>query len=162
TQDIDRVWSIFTPMGGKDNITTGDMNDIVLGGADADTLVTGDGRNIFLGDSGKITADDRDPKAGDPAMLYSVHDFIVCKIETIGFKDGGNGTICGSQYNDVLFGGAGNDLIYAGTGDDLVFGDQGMVECKNDHPFDPDTSLRPICWDDLVQPDGTVAVRGFL
>ena len=32
-------------------------------------------------------------------------------------------------------------------GDDLVFGDQGRVECENDHPFDPETSLRPICWD---------------
>src|SRR5262249_11846711 len=108
------------------------------------------------------TSDDRDRKTTDPAFVFSVHEFLVCTIETTSdgdFSDGGADTITSSDQNDVIFGGAGNDVIYAGKGDDLVFGDQGKVECKNDHPFAPETSLRPICWDLFAPGD---ARNGFL
>jgi Ca2+-binding RTX toxin-like protein len=71
------------------------------------------------------------------------------KIVTIGFDnpDGGTDMIVGGSDNEVIFGGGGGDTIYAGGGSDLVFGDQGEIETQNDHPFDPTTSLRPVCWD---------------
>jgi Ca2+-binding RTX toxin-like protein len=149
TNDIDRVWSLFTAFGGNDNIKTGGRNDIVLGGFGNDVIDTGQGSNIALGDSGRLTSDDHDT-TDRSTIKFAVHDFIICKIETSSdgdFTDGGIDTIIGSDQNDVIFGGGGSDVIYAGAGDDLVFGDQGMIECKNDHPFDPETSLRPVCWD---------------
>jgi Ca2+-binding RTX toxin-like protein len=149
TNDIDRVWSLFTALGGNDSIRTGGRNDIVLGGFGNDTVDAGQGFNIAMGDSGRLTSDDRDETVR-ANIKFAVHDFIICKIETTSdgdFTDGGADTITGSDQNDVLFGGSGNDTIYAGGGHDLVFGDQGEVECKNDHPFDPVTSLPAICWD---------------
>jgi Ca2+-binding RTX toxin-like protein len=149
TNDIDRIWSLATAFGDNDTIKTGNRNDIVLGGFGDDTIDTGGGANIAMGDSGRLTSDETD--ATDRGTIkFAVHDFIICKIETSSdgdFSEGGTDTIIGGDQNDVLFGGGGNDAIYAGAGDDLVFGDQGMVECKNDHPFDPTTSLRPVCWD---------------
>ncbi len=150
--DIDRIWSLATALGGNDQITTGNRNDIVLGGAGGDTIVAGNGNNLVLGDSGRLTADERDPKPSELPLVFAVHEFLICKIETTSdgdFSDGGADTITGSDFNDILFGGAGNDTIYAGAGDDLVFGDQGRVECKNDVPLIPEISLRPICWDEF-------------
>ena len=150
TNDIDRIWSIAaaTAMGGDDTIATGDRNDIVIGGTGSDTLTTGNGSNIVVGDNAILTGMERDRRATD-VLGFSVHEFMLCDIETIGFADAdsGNDTITGGSGNDILFGGGGGDTIYAGAGDDLVFGDQGKVECENDVPLDPETSLRPICWD---------------
>ncbi|HEY9237367.1 MAG TPA: hypothetical protein VIP10_00890, partial [Burkholderiaceae bacterium] len=150
-RDIDRIWSLeaATALGGNDTITTGDANDIVLGGTGVDLLTLGDGSNIAIGDNAVLTSAPRDRIATDPPFVFSVHEFLLCKIATIGFldADGGGDTIVSGSGNDVLFGGGGNDTIYAGGGDDLVFGDQGRIECKNNHPFDPETSLRPICWE---------------
>ena len=154
TNDIDRVWSIATAFGGNDTILTGHRNDIVLGGFGDDVIDTGNGYNIALGDSGRLTSDDRDWD-NRAQIVFAVHDFIVCKIETWSdgdFSDGGADTITGSDLNDLIFGGSGGDTIYAGSGDDLVFGDQGMVECANGMPFVPEISLRPVC----------VALGGFL
>ena len=151
TNDIDEVSSLVsaTSIGGNDVIVTGDANDIVIGGAGDDVMTTGDGRNLAMGDNARLLSAERDRIDTDPAFVYSVHEFLLCKVDTIGFDDidSGKDTITGGQYNDVLFGGGGDDTIYAGGGDDLVFGDQGRIECKNNQPFDPDTSLRPICWD---------------
>ena len=60
-----------------------------------------------------------------------MHEFLICIIETVGFRDedGGSDTIYGSDGNDILFGGAGNDVIYGEGGNDLIFGDQGKVTC---------------------------------
>ncbi|MCB1998992.1 MAG: hypothetical protein KDH91_00365, partial [Rhodoferax sp.] len=147
SNDIDRVWSIATALGGNDTIQTGHRNDIVIGGFGDDVIDTGNGYNIALGDSGRLTADDRDWD-NRAQIVFAVHDFIVCRIETWSdgdFSDGGADTITGSDLNDLIFGGSGGDTIYAGAGDDLVFGDQGMVECANGMPFVPEISLRPVC-----------------
>jgi Ca2+-binding RTX toxin-like protein len=143
--DIDRIWSIDTALGGNDTITTGDANDIILGGTGNDWIDSGNGSNLVLGDNGRFTAaafDSLQPP-------FAVHEFTICKIETIGFADAdsGNDTIIAGQGRDLLFGGGGDDTIYAGAGDDLVFGDHGMVECANNVPFDPDVSFKYICTD---------------
>ena len=138
TRDIDRVWSFDNSyaLGGHDTITTGAGNDIVLGGTGDDTITSGEGGNIVLGDNGRLTSAPLAPAT----PKFSVHEFVVCTIETVGFADaeGGNDTIYGSPGADLFFGGAGGDVIYAGGGNDLVFGDQGKVTCANDTPYDPD------------------------
>jgi hypothetical protein len=89
--------------------------------------------------------------------VFAVHEFLLCKIDTIGFRGCGRrrGHDRGRQRQRRAVRWCRDDTIYAGAGDDLVFGDQGRIECKNDHPFDPETSLRPICWEDFP-------LQGFL
>ncbi|OQB78614.1 MAG: Bifunctional hemolysin/adenylate cyclase precursor [Planctomycetes bacterium ADurb.Bin126] len=143
-EDIDRIWSLAdaTALGGGDTITTGDGNDIILGGTGDDVVFAGNGSNFAMGDNGKLTAAATDM----PATVYSVHEFTVCRVETIGFEDadGGDDIITSGSGNDVLFGGAGDDTIYAGNGDDLAFGDQGLIQCVH-QPFNPPVSLPPVC-----------------
>ncbi|KAA5541791.1 hypothetical protein FYK55_16405 [Roseiconus nitratireducens] len=159
TDDIDRIASIAaaTALGGHDSITTGAGNDIVLGGAGDDVLSVGEGQNLTFGDNVALAAFHRDHVAGDPPLVFSVHEFTVGRIESVGFgdADSGNDVLTGNASNDVFFGGGGDDIIYAGGGDDLVFGDHGLIEATNDHPYDPATSLPPICWD-LFPGDGFV------
>ena len=97
--DIDRVWSIATSLGGNDTIDTGDRNDIVLGGFGDDVIDTGGGYNIALGDSGRVTSAPFDTT--DRALiLFAVHDFTVCRVETTSdtdFSDGGNDAIAGDN-----------------------------------------------------------------
>ena len=80
--DLDRIWSTQPDHGGNDRISTGDGNDIVIGGedgelvsdviigvasdvartvaadpsGDGDTIDVGQGNNIVFGDNGRITA----------------------------------------------------------------------------------------------------------
>src|SRR6185369_6727133 len=55
--DLDLITSQSTTIfGGTDNITTGDGNDIVIGGRFDDTIKAGGGNNLVIGDSGMITA----------------------------------------------------------------------------------------------------------
>ena len=143
TLDIDRVWSIDTALGGADTISTGDRNDIVLGGIGGDVLSSGNGSNIVLGDSGELTAAPFDTGT----TPWAVHEFRICDITTTGPADGGTDNIRGGSGSEVIFGGAGSDEIYAGAGNDLVFADQGEIHCANGQPFDPDVSLPPICSD---------------
>src|SRR5205823_677087 len=79
--------------------------------------------------------------------IYSVHEFTICVIETIGFEnaDGGNDVIYGTPNADILFGGGGDDVIYGGGGNDLIFGDQGKVSCANGHTYNPDDPLNGVC-----------------
>ena len=54
--DADREPVRPPPGGGVDNITTLGGNDIVIGGRFGDTVDAGDGDNLVIGDSGRITA----------------------------------------------------------------------------------------------------------
>ncbi len=163
TLDIDRVWSINTSMGGADTITAGDRNDIIIGGTGADAIFGGLGNvltqlgsDILIGDNALLTAAAFD----DPTTPFSVHEFSICEITTVGFEDedGGSDVITAGDLNDVLFGGAGDDEIYAGGGHDLVFGDHGMIHCEGGI-FIPKISLPAICEEFLVDFPGLRTVH---
>jgi Ca2+-binding RTX toxin-like protein len=149
--DIDQVSSIdavlqgtpITSLGGNDTILAGFGNDIIIGGAGNDTVRGGDGKDLAFGDNVRITSAPAD--ATD--TIYSVHEFTICVIETIGFLDSDSGAdvIYGTPNADILFGGGGDDVIYAGDGNDIVFGDQGKVSCANNTPFDPNNPLNGSC-----------------
>ncbi len=54
--DLDRVWSTDPTLGGNDTLTTGEGDDVVIGGVGADTIDAGKGENVVIGDKGSITA----------------------------------------------------------------------------------------------------------
>ncbi|MCA1683660.1 MAG: calcium-binding protein, partial [Actinobacteria bacterium] len=123
--DIDRVWSLDSALGlgGNDTITTGiGSYDVIIGGAGNDTISSGGGGDLVFGDNARLSSTATD----NPNTKYSVHEFSIGVIETVGL-DSGNDTIYGSPFNDILFGGGGDDVIYGYAGNDLIFGDQGKV-----------------------------------
>src|SRR5262249_39752647 len=136
--DIDRVWSLDTDQGGNDQIVTGDRNDIIIGGTGDDTIDAGRGRNIAIGDNGRLTST---PFDQDATAIWGVPLFNLGDIETIGFGpgDNGNDTVTGSPDNDFLIGGGGNDTIYGLGGDDIIFGDQGKISSANGFPLGSST-----------------------
>jgi Ca2+-binding RTX toxin-like protein len=144
TNDIDRIWSLFTDQGGNDSVTTGDANDIVIGGTGGDTILAGNGSNIILGDNGRLTSA---PFDSDSTAIWGVHIFNLCDIQTTGFgaADSGDDVITGGSGNDFLFGGGGNDTIYGLGGNDIIFGDQGEVSCVGGQTLNPNQPL--ICPD---------------
>ena len=84
--DIDLIESLSTTRsGGVDTITTLGGNDIVIGGRFGDTINAGDGDNLVIGDSGRITA----ASAGAPQ--FSGVPMTLGLIETIEYADGGVG-----------------------------------------------------------------------
>ena len=124
-------------LGGNDTITTGiDAYDIIIGGTGNDTITSGANRDLVFGDNARLTST-LEPTTRN--TIYSVHEFSICIIETVGFDDadGGDDTIYGSPFNDILFGGGGDDVIYGFGGNDLIFGDQGKVTCA------PGTLVQP-------------------
>ncbi|MHC4993243.1 MAG: hypothetical protein ACYTGC_19925, partial [Planctomycetota bacterium] len=58
--DIDVIESLVPHEGESDEITDDSADDIIVGGAAGDTIRAGDGDNIVIGDSGRITSADED------------------------------------------------------------------------------------------------------
>ncbi|MBD3648098.1 MAG: calcium-binding protein, partial [Pseudomonadales bacterium] len=109
------VESMAPAIGGNDEITTGDDEDIVIGGMANDTITTNGAYDIVLGDNALLIFDDDN----DPADL----DLITTITPTIGGAD----VIDSGSANDMVFGGTVNDEITAGADNDLEFGDHGKV-----------------------------------
>ncbi len=86
-------------LGGDDNITTGDYNDLIDGGTGNDVITSGGGNDLIFGQSG---SDNISAGAGDDVII------------------GGTG-------NDNMSGGDGSDLFMYGLGDgnDAIYGGAG-------------------------------------
>src|SRR6185436_11827938 len=119
--DIDLIESLSTTLyGGVDVITTLQGDDIVIGGRFGDTtLNAGEGTNLVIGDSGRITAANSNlARFGALAITFGL-------IETIEFNDGGVDTITTGLGKDIILGGDDGDTIVAndtevvGTSNDL-------------------------------------------
>ncbi len=104
--DIDLIENLSTTAaGGIDNITTLGGRDIVIGGRFGDTIDAGDGSNLVIGDSGRVTA----ANAGVPQ--FSGVPMTFGQIETIEYSDGGSDTVTTGAGEDIILGGAAGDDI---------------------------------------------------
>ncbi|MGE4044330.1 MAG: hypothetical protein AB7F35_05720 [Acetobacteraceae bacterium] len=97
--------------GGADQITTAGGADIVIGGANGDTINAGHGDNLVFGDNAWLTY------AGG----------VLSTARTIAPTSGGNDRITTGNGRDAIFGGFGDDTINAGPGDNAVVGDNGSL-----------------------------------
>ena len=107
---LELVTSEDTEFGGADKIVTGLSRDIVIGGADGDTIDAGAGENVVFGDSGRMTFDQSDT-----------------------FKDAGEFDLSGEEFSivSVNFGHKGTPVSgHAGT--NLSASDTGMVAPRSD------------------------------
>jgi Ca2+-binding RTX toxin-like protein len=114
-----RVYSIAPDIGGADRIEAGVGYDVIMGGAEGDTINAPLGKKIILGDSGEAHMEqwgpDRDVFSIDPTI-------------------GGNDTIVGGAdgQGNIILGGAKDDDISSGIGEDVVLGDSGYVQRDTD------------------------------
>ena len=115
------------PFGGQDYIQTGDGQNTILGGTDVDTILTGRGNDIIVGDGGLVIMDKPDGKnkGHNPLIVTNSGKNINEKNEDE--KSAGGDFIHAGDGNNVIFGGLGNDQIDSGKGEDVVFGDNGYA-----------------------------------
>ena len=102
---------------GADNINAGDGDNIIFGGLSADTLVTGTGNSLIMGDLGFVQY----------ASVSAEFEVALSQLSS----QGGNDTITTVAGNNIIFGSAGSDLVRAGSGDDVIFGDNGIVNFRD-------------------------------
>ncbi|RJR51575.1 MAG: hypothetical protein C4576_03520, partial [Desulfobacteraceae bacterium] len=88
-----------------------------------DTISAGDGNNLVIGDSGKITAaiSNATQQLGGIPMTLGL-------IETTEYGDGGADTITTLDGLDIVLGGHDGDVIDAGNGNNIVLGDEGLID----------------------------------
>ena len=92
-----------------------DGDDILNGGAGADTIQGNGGNDIINGNGG---ADDIDGGDGDDVIKGGGGNDLI-------FGGAGNDDINGNNGNDIIFGGTGNDTLTGGGGDDQLDGGDG-------------------------------------
>lgn len=120
------------PGGFGDNLSGGEGDDVLYGGAGNDTIGGGAGKDIVFGDSGMDTIHggvDDDTLFGDFGM------FLDGDLAKPVVTEGGEGdTISGGLGKDKILGGGGNDVIHGDNGsatgvavfdDDLIWGGTG-------------------------------------
>ena len=115
------------PFGGQDYIQTGDGQNTILGGTDVDTILTGRGNDIIVGDGGLVIMDkpEGDYRGHNPLIVTNSGKNINEKNEDE--KSAGGDFIHAGDGNNVIFGGLGDDKIDSGKGEDVVFGDNGYA-----------------------------------
>ena len=101
--------SLDAGIGGRDAIKAGEGANIVIGGMDADTIETGSGRDVVLGDSGLVRLD-----ADGLAQVSSTDTAL-----------GGDDVIDAGAGDNLVIGGFGADTLTTGSGADIVLGDSG-------------------------------------
>ncbi len=123
-----KLESIFPEFGGEDEITTGDADDLVVGGSGNDIIDAGDGDNGVLGDNGRFI------RWTDLTPEWSILPVVITRLETTYPAIGGVDRITTGTGVDLIAGGTAGDVVDSGAGDDWVFGDNGgfdLIEIGN-------------------------------
>jgi Ca2+-binding RTX toxin-like protein len=99
-------------LGGSDAISTGNGNDVSIGGAQGDIVTSSGGNDILFGDGGSVAY----AAGGSDITILSVDPMF-----------GGDDTLNGGTGTDILIGGQGSDLLYGTLSEDLLFGSNAAV-----------------------------------
>jgi Ca2+-binding RTX toxin-like protein len=135
---------------GSDTLIGGDGNDTLVGNdniflSETDTLNGGNGNDILYVESSDIISGgagrDFVYVVNDNAIHIDMgatsiewissgfgSDVIDASTQTVGveiYSDGGNDTITGSAFDDIIWSGSGNDTVVGGDGNDVIVGDIG-------------------------------------
>ena len=102
--------------GGVDKITLGNGEHIAMGGTHGDTIISGTGDAILIGDNGTATF------AADGKRVQ-----VISELSSLG----GDDIISAAGGNNLVLGGVGGDDITTGAGADRIFGDNGQLDYLN-------------------------------
>ena len=129
---------------GDDTISTGDGNNVILGGSGADQITVGNGNSVIMGDNGNATFAIA-LATGTVAAGTATYSRTLTNIETTAeaivsgvltqttdqtinaVVYGGDDTIITGNGNNVIFGGLGADQITTGDGGSVILGDSGTA-----------------------------------
>lgn len=150
---LDLILSYTDGLGGIDTISGNAGADIAMGGTagdviygDADTVGTADGRDILLGDNGRIELVDPTLDGGPDTGTdrLTVRGGAIALIRSTDEQDattpsGGADKISGNAGGDILLGGVRGDMLWgdretptaasnAADGEDTILGDNGALE----------------------------------
>ncbi|PKQ08569.1 MAG: hypothetical protein CVT71_00430, partial [Alphaproteobacteria bacterium HGW-Alphaproteobacteria-10] len=133
--------------GNDDTITsTGDGNNIILGGMGADTIKTKAATvptmDVILGDNGAVLYD------GVVGSLKLSQ--IVSTLPLLG----GNDTITTGDGSKYVLAGYGADIVFTGNGDDIVLGDNGTIDYQAGIPHLVSSTNPAIGGDDVITTNG--------
>ncbi len=103
--------------GGQDTLTTLEGVDVVLAGANDDSVSTGAGEDLVVGDDGR---------------WVSAHPTGLGRAQTTVLQSGGNDWIDAGADNDLVMASQGHDTVQAQEGEDVVLGDDGDVTFRNE------------------------------
>ncbi|MHC4561200.1 MAG: hypothetical protein ACYS8X_00330 [Planctomycetota bacterium] len=117
--DIDVITTTDPTVGGADDISGGDDNDIILAGTAGDVVSGGAGNDLIFGDHGLVQGD---VDAGLLPMATSVKPFSFTAIDTQNTDGGGADAIHGDSGDDIILGQQGGDTIYGDADDDDLIG----------------------------------------
>ena len=110
--------------GGRDDITTGDGNDILEGFKGGDLFFAGGGRDLLDGGEGNDSLHGED--GNDKLYGGTGHDSLLGGFgKDRMYGDDGNDRLFGEQGNDRMFGGVGTDLLDGGIDNDKLLGQDG-------------------------------------
>jgi Ca2+-binding RTX toxin-like protein len=111
---LDVVETDLTVTGAADTIDGGSEDDIVLGGFGGDGIAGMAGRDLLIGDNGRVV------------NRLGVRDYAET---TDGMAStGGNDDIDGGADDDIVLAGAGSDVVRGGLGNDIIAGDNARVD----------------------------------
>ncbi|MGX5777767.1 calcium-binding protein, partial [Methylorubrum zatmanii] len=99
-------------VGEADEIRAGEGDNVVLGGAGGDSLVTGSGRDTVLGDHGQIRFDAKG---------------LIARVESLDTGLGGDDIIEAGAGDNLVIAGVGADKVTTLGGSDIVLGDNGVA-----------------------------------
>ncbi|MEW6155800.1 MAG: calcium-binding protein [Verrucomicrobiota bacterium] len=150
TDTIEEITTIDPGIGGDDQISGNEHNDIALGGVGSDLIHGNDGEDYLAGDNGRMVY------TLDAAGLSTL-DLLETTDPTLGTDD----QLFGDAGEDVLFGGAGCDELSGGTEDDVLIGDEAQMVLNNGE-IQEITSTDPsfACEDILNGDDGSDVIVG--
>lgn len=101
-----------------DRIVLGDGDHLVIGGSGADSIRTGKGRDVLLGDNGSVSFDAEGKVLAVDATMDDN-------------TSGGDDAIVAGDGDKLIVGGAGADRIEAGNGNGVVLGDNGAIRFES-------------------------------
>ena len=114
---------LFATQGGNDTVTGTVFHDVIIGSDGNDTLLGYAGNDMLFGNAGNDTLvggagiNTIDDGLGDDTIDFSANDFPV-----VFATFGGNDTVVGSAYDDILTGSYGNDSLSGNAGNDQLYG----------------------------------------
>ncbi|CAM2780863.1 LEPR-XLL domain-containing protein [Vibrio rarus] len=105
--------STETNIGGDDEVTLGEGDNLIIGGFGSDTLLTAGGNDLIFGDNAQVSFDD----AG-----------VLIQAESIALAQGGGDRIDAGDGDNSVIAGFGDDDVMTGSGADVVIGDNGQLD----------------------------------